>query len=85
MVWLTVLLAVNLQTSFMPFGIALYNLRSVAPRSVTTAEIYLGAVPFLLIQMIMVVVLVLAPGIVAEKLAPPPDVSHTRIELPPTN
>ena len=42
MVWLTVLLAVNLQTSFMhpPFGIALYNFRSVAPRSVTTIEIY---------------------------------------------
>jgi TRAP-type mannitol/chloroaromatic compound transport system permease large subunit len=87
MVWLTVLLAVNLQTSFMhpPFGIALYNLRSVAPRSVTTAEIYLGAVPFLLIQMIMVVVLILAPGIVSEKLASHPDVSHIRIELPPLN
>ena len=87
MVWLTVLLAVNLQTSFMhpPFGIALYNLRSVAPRSVTTVEIYLGAVPFLLIQVIMVVVLILVPRIVTEKVAPPPDVSHIRIELPPVN
>lgn len=65
MTWLAVLLAVNLQTSFMhpPFGIALYNLRSVAPRSVTTLQIYWGAVPFLLIQMLMVVILILAPGI----------------------
>lgn len=66
MVWLTVLLAVNLQTSFMhpPFGLALYNLRSIAPRSITTVEIYWGAVPFLLIQIAMIAVLLLAPGIV---------------------
>ncbi len=84
MVWLTVLLAVNLQTSFMhpPFGIALYNLRSVAPRSVKTVEIYWGAVPYLLIQMIMVVVLILWPGIVSETAATPPDVSHIRIDIP---
>ena len=84
MIWLTVLLAVNLQTSFMhpPFGIALYNLRSVAPRSIKTVDIYFGAVPFLLIQLIMVVVLILAPGIVSEQSAAPPDVSHIKIEIP---
>lgn len=66
MTWLAVLIAVNLQTSFMhpPFGIALYNLRSVAPASVRTTQIYWGAVPFLLIQLLMVAILIAAPGIV---------------------
>ena len=84
MVWLTILLAVNLQTSFMhpPFGIALYNLRSIAPRSIKTAEIYIGALPFLAIQVIMVVVLILAPGIVTEGAAPLPNVSHIKIDIP---
>ncbi len=84
MVWLTVLLAVNLQTSFMhpPFGIALYNLRSVAPRAVRTTEIYLGAVPFLLVQLLMVVVLILAPGLVSEQRTPPADTSNVQIVVP---
>lgn len=65
MVWFTVLIAVVLQTSFMhpPFGIALYNLRSVAPPSVRTVDIYLGAIPFLALQMLMVAILVAFPGI----------------------
>lgn len=64
MVWLTVMIAVILQTSFMhpPFGIALYNLRSVAPASVRTSQIYIGAIPFLIIQMLMVAILVAFPG-----------------------
>ena len=83
MVWLTVILAVNLQTSFMhpPFGLALYNLRSVAPRSITTAQIYWGAVPFLLIQLLMVAILIMAPGIVT-KNSPPPSTDRIRIEVP---
>lgn len=66
MTWFAVLIAVNLQTSFMhpPFGIALYNLRSVAPSSVRTSDIYWGAVPFLVIQLLMVVILIAVPGIV---------------------
>ena len=66
MTWFAVLVAVNLQTSFMhpPFGIALYNLRSVAPSSVRTPDIYWGAVPFLAIQLLMVIILIAAPGIV---------------------
>lgn len=85
MVWLTVLLAVNLQTSFMhpPFGIALYNLRSVAPRAITTPQIYWGAVPFLLLQLLMVVILIIAPGIVTKTQPPPANVDNIRIELPP--
>ncbi|WP_138517095.1 TRAP transporter large permease [Rhodoferax bucti] len=65
MVWLTVMIAVVLQTSFMhpPFGIALYNLRSIAPATVRTAQIYMGAIPFLAIQLLMVGILVAFPGL----------------------
>lgn len=85
MVWLTVLLAVNLQTSFMhpPFGIALYNLRSVAPRTVRTSQIYWGAVPFLLIQLLMVAILITVPGIVTTAPAEPGHLDDMQIELPP--
>jgi tripartite ATP-independent transporter DctM subunit len=83
MIWLTILIAVNLQTSFLhpPFGIALYNLRSVTPRIVKTVDIYLGAVPFLLIQLVMVIILILAPGIVSEQRSAPVDVSHVKIKI----
>lgn len=72
MTWFAVLLAVNLQTSFMhpPFGIALYNLRSIAPASVKTSQIYWGAVPFVLIQLVMVGLLIAAPGMVLKNVAP---------------
>lgn len=58
-VWLGVLMAVNLQTSFLtpPFGFALFYLRGVAPASVRTADIYRGAVPFILMQIAMLAVL----------------------------
>ena len=84
MVWFTVLLAVNLQTSFMhpPFGIALYNLRSVTPSSIRTSEIYWGAVPFLVIQLLMVGLLIALPQIVTRPPAPPVDTTLS-IELPP--
>ena len=66
MVWFTVIVAVVLQTSFMhpPFGIALYNLRSVAPASVRTSQIYMGAIPFLIIQLLMVALVLAFPQIV---------------------
>jgi TRAP-type mannitol/chloroaromatic compound transport system permease large subunit len=80
LIWFGVLLAVNMQTSFMhpPFGFALFYLRSVAPSSpykdahsgqvtqpVTTGQIYWGAVPFVLIQIIMVALIIVFPQIVA--------------------
>ncbi|MGC8967202.1 MAG: TRAP transporter large permease [Thermus sp.] len=66
LIYFGVLLGVNLQTSFMhpPFGFALFYLRSVAPKSVSTVDIYWGAVPFILIQFLMVLILLLFPGIV---------------------
>jgi TRAP-type mannitol/chloroaromatic compound transport system permease large subunit len=63
-VWLGVMIAMNLQTSFLtpPFGFALFYLRGVAPPEVTTMQIYRGVVPFVAIQLLMLVVLALFPG-----------------------
>ena len=65
-IWFGVLLAVNMQTSFLhpPFGFALFYLRSVAPRTITTMDIYWGAVPFVIIQVLMVATLIAFPQIV---------------------
>jgi len=83
LIWFGVLLGVNMQTSFMhpPFGYALFYLRSVAPikpyidrltkkevAPVTTMEIYWGAVPFVLIQIVMVGLIIFFPGIVSSGL-----------------
>ena len=79
LIWFGVILGVNMQTSFMhpPFGFALFYLRSVAPREpfidrvtgkrtegVTTGQIYWGAVPFVVIQVIMVLLVILFPAMV---------------------
>jgi len=66
MVWFAVLIGVNMQTSFMhpPFGFALFYLRSVAPRTVRTSDIYWGAVPFVVIQLIMVALVIAFPQMV---------------------
>ncbi len=79
LIWFGVILGVNMQTSFMhpPFGFALFYLRSVAPREsfldrvtgkrtdgVTTGQIYWGAVPFVVIQVIMVLMVILFPAMV---------------------
>lgn len=63
-VWLGVMIAVNLQTSFLtpPFGFALFYLRGVAPPSVTTLDIYRGVAPFIAIQLLALTILALAPG-----------------------
>jgi len=83
LIWFGVLLGVNMQTSFMhpPFGFALFFLRSVAPakeytdkvtkkliQPVTTMQIYWGAVPYVLIQIIMVGLIIAFPGIVSSGL-----------------
>ncbi|MBT9507151.1 TRAP transporter large permease subunit [Rhodoferax sp.] len=83
LVWFGVLLAVNMQTSFMhpPFGFALFYLRSVAPsedytdkvtkkpiKKVTIEQIYWGAVPFVIIQIIMVGLIIAFPGLVSSGL-----------------
>jgi len=64
-VWLGVMMAMNLQTSFLtpPFGFALFYLRGVAPASVPTSAIYRGALPFVLIQILGLALLALWPGL----------------------
>ena len=64
-VWLGVMLALNLQTSFLtpPFGFALFYLRGVAPAKIQTAQIYQGVVPFIVIQLVMLGILALFPAL----------------------
>ena len=65
-VWLGIMMAVNLQTSFLtpPFGFALFYLRGVAPPTVRTADIYRGVIPFIVLQLAMLVVLWFWPKLI---------------------
>ena len=65
--WVTIMIAVNLQTSFLtpPFGFALFYLRGVAPKEVTTGHIYRGVLPFVLIQITGLGLLWMFPGVVS--------------------
>ena len=65
-VWLGIMIAINLQTSFLtpPFGFALFYLRGVAPPSVTTAQIYRGAIPFVAIQVFALLLIAAFPSLV---------------------
>jgi tripartite ATP-independent transporter DctM subunit len=66
MVWFGVMIGMNLQMSFLtpPFGFALFYLRGVAPPGITTAQIYRGAVPFIAIQALGLLLIILFPGLV---------------------
>jgi TRAP-type mannitol/chloroaromatic compound transport system permease large subunit len=102
LIWLGVMLGVNMQTSFMhpPFGFALFYLRSVAPKEpykdrvtgnvtepVTTGQIYWGAIPFVIIQCIMVGLVIAFPAMVMHYKAATPAVDPGKIEIqiPPFN
>ena len=65
-VWLGVMIALNLQTSFLtpPFGFSLFYLRGVTPRSVATSTIYRGVVPFIVIQILMLVIAYVWPELI---------------------
>jgi len=95
LIWFGVLLAMNMQTSFMhpPFGFALFFLRSVAPdkpytdrvtgqtiQPVTTMQIYKGAIPFVCIQLVMVGMLIAFPGIVTGNLDKPVEINMEAID-----
>ena len=97
LIWFGVLLGVNMQTSFMhpPFGFALFYLRSVAPDKeytdkvtrktipgVTTMQIYWGAVPFVLIQILMVGMIIAFPRIVSRDVEQKVDLDKVKIEMP---
>jgi len=66
LLWLGVVIGANLQTSFLtpPFGFALFYLRGVAPKSITTREIYKGALPFVALQICVLLLIIVAPALV---------------------
>lgn len=66
LIWFGVLLGANLQTSFLtpPFGFALFYLRGVAPPGITTTDVYRGVVPFIAIQLMVVIILIFFPQLV---------------------
>ncbi|MFK7863433.1 MAG: TRAP transporter large permease subunit [Pseudohongiellaceae bacterium] len=65
-IWLGIMIAINLQTSFLtpPFGFSLFYLRSVAPDEVATGDIYRGTIPFVVLQLLLLAVLAVQPAIV---------------------
>ena len=65
-VWLAILFAVNLQTSFLtpPFGFSLFYLRGVADESIQTNEIYRGVIPFILIQLAVMIAILTMPFLI---------------------
>ena len=96
LVWFGVLLAVNMQTSFMhpPFGFALFYLRSVAPTDdykdrvtgqltakVTTGQIYWGSVPFVIIQVVMVGLIIAFPNLVSGGLAKKAEMDTSNVKI----
>ena len=94
LIWFGVLLCVNMQTSFMhpPFGFALFYLRGISdtlhkngalPARVESKDIYLGAVPFVLLQLVLVLVVIFVPQTVSVFLDQAPVVDLNKVELPP--
>ena len=73
LIWFGVLICTNMQTSFMhpPFGFALFYLRGIAPKSIKTSDIYWGAIPWVVLQLIMVAILIAWPELVTYFLTPP--------------
>src|SRR4029450_7550737 len=88
LIWFGVLICANIQTSFMhpPFGFALFYLRGIAPSSIKTSEIYWGAIPWVVLQVILVAIVIVWPGSVTywPDKGPPMDPSKVdiRIEQP---
>ena len=83
LVWFGVLLAVNMQTSFMhpPFGFALFYLRSVAPKEVKSSDIYWGSIPWVLLQLIMVAIVIALPQSVTYFLDKPSGVDPSKVKI----
>ena len=86
LIWFGVLLCVNMQTSFMhpPFGFALFYLRSIAPKEVKTRDIYMGALPWVGMQLILVAIVIFWPQSVTYWLdnSPKVDPNSIKIEVP---
>jgi TRAP-type mannitol/chloroaromatic compound transport system permease large subunit len=83
LIWFGVLLCVNMQTSFMhpPFGFALFYLRSIAPKEIKSSAIYWGAIPWVVLQLIMVAIVIFWPGLVTAFLDKGNNVDATKIQI----
>jgi len=83
LVWFGVLLCVNMQTSFMhpPFGFALFYLRGIAPKEVKSSDIYLGAIPWVIMQLVLVAILIFYPGMVTNFLDKPVKIETENIQM----
>ena len=83
LIWFGVLLCVNMQTSFMhpPFGFALFYLRGIAPREVKSSVIYWGAIPWVVLQLIMVAIVIFWPGLVTAFLDKASTVDPSTIQI----
>jgi TRAP-type mannitol/chloroaromatic compound transport system permease large subunit len=64
-IWLGILIAINLQTSFLtpPFGFAIFYLKSVIPKDIDTYDIYKGVIPFIAIQILTILLIIMIPEI----------------------
>jgi tripartite ATP-independent transporter DctM subunit len=83
LIWFGVLVCANVQTSFMhpPFGFALFYLRGIAPRSVRSADIYWGAVPWVFLQVLLVIILIFWPGSVTYWLDKGPTMDPSKVDI----
>jgi tripartite ATP-independent transporter DctM subunit len=83
LIWFGVLLCVNMQTSFMhpPFGFALFYLRGIAPKEIKSSDIYWGAIPWVVLQLIMVALVIAFPQMVTAFLDKAPDFDPSKIEI----
>jgi TRAP-type mannitol/chloroaromatic compound transport system permease large subunit len=83
LIWFGVLLCVNMQTSFMhpPFGFALFYLRGIAPKEVKSSQIYWGAIPWVVLQLIMVGIVIAFPQLVTAFLDKPSDVDPSKVQI----
>ena len=92
LIWFGVMICVNMQTSFMhpPFGFALFYLQGIAdtlykdkriPHRIKTSDVYLGAIPWVILQLILVGIVIAWPGLVTNMLDKPLDIDATKIEV----
>ncbi|MGC4024012.1 MAG: TRAP transporter large permease subunit [Mesorhizobium sp.] len=86
LIWFGVMICANMQTSFMhpPFGFALFYLRGIAPKSIKTRDIYMGAIPWLVLQLMLVAILIAFPGLVTAFVDTNviQDLDNIKIEIP---
>ena len=91
LIWFGVLLGANLQTSFMhpPFGFALFYLRGIAPKEVKSSDIYWGAIPWVVLQLILVSIVIAFPGLVTSFIdkgqTAPPTAIEIQMQAPPVD